>query len=71
MIIHPTQHEKNEWARFATHLYGKRLNAVAHKFSAAAALPRNSAIDLQTFDQLQDMYRHWLCFDQYPKVESV
>jgi len=70
-MITPTQHEKHEWSRFATVLYSKRLNAVAHKFSAAAALPRNSAIDLQTFDQLQDMYRHWLCFDQYPKVESV
>lgn len=69
-MITPTPHEKHEWARFATVLYSKRLNAFAHKFSAAAALPRYAAIDLQTFDQLQEMYRHWLCFDEYP-TESV
>jgi hypothetical protein len=69
MIIQPTQHEKHEWSRFATVLYSKRLNAFAHKFSAAAALPRNAEIDLKLFDQLQQMYRAWLVFDEYP--ESV
>ena len=71
MIIHPTQYEKHEWSRFATVLYSKRLNAFAHKFSAAAALPRSAAIDLKTFDQLQEIYRQWLCFDEYPEAESV
>ena len=71
MTIQPTQHEKHEWSRFATVLYSKRLNGFAHTFSASAALPRNAEMDLKLFDQLQEIYRDWLVFDNYPNPHNV
>jgi hypothetical protein len=60
MLMQPTQHEKNEWARLAQHAYAYNHNAVGHKYSGAASLPKEGAITLAYFDALQAGYREWL-----------
>lgn len=56
----PTEHEKNEWARMAQDAYAKGFNAIGHRFSAAAALPRGEKIPTARFDSLMADYRAWL-----------
>lgn len=56
----PTEHEKNEWARMAQDAYAKGFNAIGHRFSAAAALPRGEKIPSARFDSLMADYRAWL-----------
>ena len=71
MMITPTQHEKNEWSRFAKALYAKRLNMHGHIFSRFAALRTDQQIAVWMYDDLQKQYRAWLCFDEYPELETV
>lgn len=56
----PTEHEKNEWARMARDAYAKGFNAIGHRFSVAAALPRGEKIPSARFDSLMADYRAWL-----------
>ena len=58
--ITPTAHEKAEWSRMAAAAYKARRNAIGHRFSVAASLPRDGALPLATFDSLQADYRAWL-----------
>ena len=58
--ITPTAHEKAEWSRMATAAYKARRNPIGHRFSVAASLPRDGAMDLSRFDALQAEYRAWL-----------
>ena len=71
--IQPSAHEKSEWARMAKSAYSTGHNACGHRFSAMAALPEGSAIPLKQFDELQELYRMWLVFNQYylKEAESV
>lgn len=58
--MHPNQHEKNEWSRLAQAAYAIGLNGVGHKYSVAASIPRDGAINAAYFDELQTGYRSWL-----------
>jgi hypothetical protein len=73
MTIQPTTHEKAEWSRMAKSAYKTGHNACGHRFSAAAALPNGAVITLKDFDELQEIYRMWLVFNQYliQETESV
>ncbi len=64
--ITPTQHEKNEWARMAQSAYARGANSIGRRYSAAASLPRNSQMQLEYFDALQNGYREWLVSDSFP-----
>lgn len=63
--ITPTVAEKAEWSRMATAAYKARRNAIGHRFSVAASLPRDGAMDLSRFDALMSEYRSWL-IDGFP-----
>jgi hypothetical protein len=65
-VITPTQHEKNEWARFADAAYASGRNSTGHRFSAAAALMNDQSMSVARFDSLQADYRAWLCFGEWP-----
>lgn len=65
-MITITQHEKDEWSRFAQAAYARRLVAVGHRFSAAASLPNGARMPVQQFDSLMRDYRAWLCFNVFP-----
>jgi len=56
----PTAHEKAEWSRMATAAYNSGRNAIGHRFSVAASLPRDGSMTLNHFDALQSEYRAWL-----------
>ena len=58
--MNPTQHEKNEWSRLAQDAYSKSLNAIGHRYSAYASIPRAATITVAMFDSLQVGYRRWL-----------
>ena len=66
--IIPTHHEKLKWARMAQDAYRMGLNQDGHRFSAWAALPNETAIDIGTFDALQAYYREWLIDGFTPTV---
>ena len=68
--IEPTEHCRLEWARFAQAAYRNGHNATGHRFSGAAALRNGDEIPIATYNSLQNDYRAWLCFDEYPKVQS-
>jgi len=71
MTMTPIPHEKAEWSRMAKSAYSSGHNAVGHRFSAAASLPKDVAIPLKDFDELQELYRMWLVFGQfYSKVAA-
>ena len=61
-MITPTQHEKNEWSRFAKWGYANNRNDIGHKYSMVAVLRNNEAISVSYFDELQKIYREWLTF---------
>lgn len=65
-MMTPTEHEKREWARMARAAYGAGHNDVGHRFSAAAALRAGEAMPAARFNHLQDDYRNWLCYNQFP-----
>lgn len=58
--IAPSAHEKAEWSRLAQAAYAVNLNSIGHKYSGAASIPNNAAIDIGYFDLLQSGYRAWL-----------
>jgi len=70
-MITPTQHEKNEWSRFAKACYAKGLNLQGHIFSRYAAIRNDQQIAVCVYDDIQNKYRAWLCFDVYPEAPSV
>ena len=55
-----TQDVKDEWSRMATDAYKHGVNSIGHRYSMAAAIPRNSTLTCQAFDALQSNYRKWL-----------
>lgn len=59
-IIIVTQHVKNEWARMAQDAYATGRNFYGHRYSAKAALPEGTMLDVGVFDTLQRTYRQWL-----------
>lgn len=63
--ITPTEHEKSEWSRMARAAYAVRRNSIGHRYSVAAALRRNEPMRLARFDELQNGYRAWLCFNDF------
>ena len=65
--ITPTEHEKAEWSRMARAAYAARRNAIGHRYSMAATLRHNEAMRPTRFDELQNGYRAWLCFNEFPK----
>lgn len=62
----PTVDEKREWQRMARAAYSIGKNAVGNQFSVAASLADNEALPLKRFDTLQEQYRAWLNFGQWP-----
>jgi hypothetical protein len=65
-LMHPNQHEKNEWSRMANAAYAVMRNDIGHTYSAAASLPRDGTMLAARFYKLQDAYRAWLVFDEFP-----
>ncbi len=66
-MITVTEHDKAEWSRMAQAAYSLNKNDVGHRYSAAASLPRDTEIDVKRFDELQEAYRGWLCFNHWPE----
>ena len=66
MSLMPTMHEKNEWKRFGDALYAKGLKSLANKYYEFANISIHDRMPVNQFDELQNAYRKWLCFDQYP-----
>lgn len=66
MVTTPTEHEKREWSRMATAAYSSGRNPIGHRYSMAATLFRGEPMDLQRFDALQNGYRAWLVFNEWP-----
>jgi len=65
--IAPTEHDKNEWVRFAQAAYSIGRNDIGTRYSVAASLPRNATIETARFDSLQENYRAWLVFNEFPQ----
>lgn len=65
MAITPTEHEKSEWSRMARAAYAAGRNGIGHRYSVAAALRRNEPMLPERFDDLQNGYRAWLCFNDF------
>lgn len=64
----PTEHDKAEWSRFANACYARGLNFYGHRYSVAAATCcTGQAMRCDVFDTLQDTYREWLVFGNYPQ----
>lgn len=59
-MITPTQHEKSEWSRFAVDAYRRCDTFTGHRYSAYAALPNGTRLDVGVFDTLQRNYVEWL-----------
>ena len=66
-----TKHEKEEWSRFAKAAYAKDRNDVGHCFSMGAALRENDSVTSQWFDDRQEIYRAWLCFNEWPAIQRM
>ena len=66
MQFTPTEHEKAEWSRMAKAAYASNRNPIGHRYSMAATLFRGEPMDLRRFDSLQDGYRAWLVFNEWP-----
>lgn len=62
----PTQDEKNGWSKIASAAYSIGKNDIGHAFSAAASLRAGESMPLKRFDQLQEQYRAWLNFGEWP-----
>jgi hypothetical protein len=60
MLMTPTEHEKAEWSRLAQSAYECGLNAIGHRYSTSASLPRGATLPIGNFDELQTGYRNWL-----------
>ena len=65
-----TEAEKTGWHRLALAAYGCGNNPVGHRYSAAAALPSNTALPVPFYDRLQKGYRDWLCLGLFPVKEG-
>jgi hypothetical protein len=63
--IAPTEHNKAEWSRMAAAAYATGLNTIGHRYSVAAAIPREASITCSRYDSLQADYRYWL-IDGFP-----
>lgn len=55
-----TSHEAAELARFAQAAYQAGHNAIGHRVSRYAALPRGAEIPVPVFDAVKASYRRWL-----------
>ena len=55
-----TDWEKTEWARLAQAADRQGLNAIGHRYSAAAAQPICARMSAPAYDGLQGFYRSWL-----------
>lgn len=60
-----TNHDRMEWARFANDAYSKGHNFIGHRYSALAARPNGSVLPINIFDDVQRIYRAWLCFGEF------
>ena len=67
MMIIPTPHEKNEWARMAQAAYNHGHSAVGHKYAGLARLRNGVPITRERFDDAQAQYRAWLMGNVFPK----
>ena len=65
-LMHPTQHERAEWARFAAALNARGYFVTAQRFLLAAGYPDQIGLTAAHFDSLQTPYRAWLCFGEMP-----
>lgn len=63
-MMHPTQHEKMEWARCAQAAYKAGHNRLGHALSAAAALPHDADMPVARYDFIAGTYRTWLVFGE-------
>lgn len=45
--------------------YAAGRNGIGHRYSVAAALRRNEPMLPERFDDLQNGYRAWLCFNDF------
>lgn len=68
--ITPTAHEKQEWGRMAQACYLANENDLGHVMSGAASMAEGARIGCRAFDALQDLYRSWLCRNQFNHKEK-
>jgi hypothetical protein len=68
LTVTPTEHEKSEWSRMAKAAYAAGQSGVGHRYSMSAAYCVGQSMPLQRFDELQNGYRGWLCFSQWPTI---
>lgn len=65
MTISTSRHNKSEWLRFAQDCKENGFILSAERFISAAD---KDIMPISEFVSLQNDYRNWLCFDQYPEV---
>ena len=61
MKIEPTQHERNEWKRYAK---ACKVNGKLSRSQFFTAITELSMIDVKVFDMAQALYRKWLVFGE-------
>ena len=62
----PTDHARQEWARFAQAAYNAGRSDIGHRMSVAASRP---SLDIHEFDARGSEYRAWLVFNEFaPRV---
>jgi hypothetical protein len=62
--ITPTEHERNEWLRFAYALKDNGYGFRARIYRAHSTLDK--PMSCNRYDSLQRDYRNWLTFGQFP-----
>lgn len=65
MLMHPTDHERAEWARMARAL---PLGPARNRYATAAQPDASPNLRLIDFDELQTGYRAWLVFGEIPQA---
>jgi hypothetical protein len=63
-MITPTTYDKRQWAVLAKEAFRRHCYSIALLFSAMAKLPAGTSIDVRRYDELQNIYRHWLVFGE-------
>ena len=72
IAYHVSEHQARELSRCAQAMYSNGSNAAGHMLSAVAATYWNkaatSAPEIQRIDRAMEIYRAWLCFNEYPQA---
>jgi hypothetical protein len=63
-MITPTSYDKRQWSILAAEAFRRHSYSIAMLFSMVAKLPAGTAMDVRRYDELQNIYRHWLVFGE-------